>query len=859
VYLKEVNFWILSHAGKNMVSIKWLELMGCLVYGTMVVFTSDAFQTPRKLGTRSIKQRVTDPRFVEGELTKNIFAAMESSFTMNRIFAKTTRKNTDSTKHQSSICNLSRIGDQEVEDEGDNRSQTQRIGKEFTTSGTTFDRRRFFHTIGSSAALAGTLLNHPGNASGRGLVMFPCKTPLANKYHIMRTGTSLLEEDDIWSTNALFLTNREAALSSKGIEQVRAACEMMRAKDTVPSLVKYGLPASSMDTANIVSETLKIGKDRLVPEFTFLDPRAIGRWDAFSYSETYPAVWAMDVLEAGPNGMEGRPPPNDDGTPNDTLADQMIRLRQVLSILESQFSGETVLLIFPDGTGPAVLSAMIAGIPLDRVHEIELKPGEIRFDVTMDNILQFWKIKQQQLQEDESSEYQATIIKGRQELERLRSNTSDDIVSRKDKKMEDERIEIDRRQSELKKARLGKEESSRLEREDRMRRIEAERLEKVQKEQQERQERQKEIEAVRIEVRIEKEEKQREEVQRRTEAVRLQREEREQQGRERRVAEQKLQLEQKQQRQDQLFTQNGNSGDSDLFFGLSPVTIGGSVAALVVGATGVAISQGGGLDDGASSVAKQVPGQLSTDGGDYKSEISLQKESTEKVPVTSVTNQKEALAHKISANIDTIGDKSRATTERINSVNATQSELASVMDQKEAMADETSVNADTTGDESRATTEISVNAANSEVTNATNAKESLVNKTSASVDADDDEKMLTIETNDTKEKGEAALSEEDEKHHQNDVTTTVALSTSFVDVGVGINVVEIAPQRFERGVHKDIESDLGPPPEIQQQLPNPVDPYETAEKAMQEYMNEDDGGEAWLSLISDLAQGDDSP
>lgn len=34
-----------------------------------------------------------------------------------------------------------------------------------------------------------------------------------------------------------------------------------------------------------------------------------------SYSETRPAVWAMDAAEAGPNGDGGRPPANEDGTP----------------------------------------------------------------------------------------------------------------------------------------------------------------------------------------------------------------------------------------------------------------------------------------------------------------------------------------------------------------------------------------------------------------------------------------------------------------------------------------------------------------------------------------------------------------
>jgi hypothetical protein len=42
----------------------------------------------------------------------------------------------------------------------------------------------------------------------------------------MRAGASLLEVEDVWSTNPLFLTNREAALSELGEQQVREACNV---------------------------------------------------------------------------------------------------------------------------------------------------------------------------------------------------------------------------------------------------------------------------------------------------------------------------------------------------------------------------------------------------------------------------------------------------------------------------------------------------------------------------------------------------------------------------------------------------------------------------------------------------------
>ena len=288
------------------------------------------------------------------------------------------------------------------------------------------------------ASLPMLLLLGPRASHARGLVRFPCDKPLLNIYHLMHAGTSLLEEEDIWSTNPLFLTNREDCLSPKGREEVTAASEILRTSR--PTLIKYSLAASAMDSADIVSQVLGIGRDRLVPEFTFMDPRAIGMWDMLSMKETEPAVWAMDNDQAGPGGTGGRPPANDDGTAHETLADQAVRLRQLMSILESQFSGETILLCFPDGTSPALLSAMIAGIPYNRVHELEFKNGEVRLDVTMKSTLVLWQQKQN------NAEYDKYLAKGRERLPVLL--TRKEVVNKKDQKLEAERIAIELQQAE---------------------------------------------------------------------------------------------------------------------------------------------------------------------------------------------------------------------------------------------------------------------------------------------------------------------------------------------------------------------------------------------------------------------------
>lgn len=139
-------------------------------------------------------------------------------------------------------------------------------------------RRSFFNSglMSLSTTIIGGSSIFGCKAAARGLVRFPCKEPLLNTYILMRAGTSLLEAEDILSTNPLFLTNREAALSEKGEDEVRRACNLMKMSGITPTVVRYSLAASSIDSANIVGEELKIGRDRLVPEFNYMDPRAIG-------------------------------------------------------------------------------------------------------------------------------------------------------------------------------------------------------------------------------------------------------------------------------------------------------------------------------------------------------------------------------------------------------------------------------------------------------------------------------------------------------------------------------------------------------------------------------------------------------
>ena len=262
--------------------------------------------------------------------------------------------------------------------------------------------------ISFSSSCCFSLFTEPAHAD---LIQFPISYQLKNTYHFMRAGESLLESQDIISTNPLFLTNREDALSPNGVEQVQKACRYLLSQDVNPSLVKFSLAAKCIDTANIVATEMQVGRDKLIPEYTFMDPRGIGKWDRRHISVVENAVFAMDEMEAGNLGQSGRPPKNDDGTADETLGDQVVRLRELMSLCEGHCSGDTILLIFGDGTGPALLTALITGFPLHRVHELQFNPGEVRLNIHKDSLVSF--------PTEKSKEYLLKIREGQTNLENL--------------------------------------------------------------------------------------------------------------------------------------------------------------------------------------------------------------------------------------------------------------------------------------------------------------------------------------------------------------------------------------------------------------------------------------------------------
>ena len=69
----------------------------------------------------------------------------------------------------------------------------------------------------------------------------------------------------------------------------------------------------------------------------------------------------------------------------------------------------------PDGTGPALLSCLIGGIPLNRVHEFNYRSGEVRLNVNYESTHAY-------LLSQPPEDYKEAISRGREKLISLREN-----------------------------------------------------------------------------------------------------------------------------------------------------------------------------------------------------------------------------------------------------------------------------------------------------------------------------------------------------------------------------------------------------------------------------------------------------
>lgn len=95
--------------------------------------------------------------------------------------------------------------------------------------------------------------------------------------------------------------------------------------------------------------------------------------------KNYSVLEVGDALSIGDaSSTAWRPPRGTDGTPPESVSDVLVRVQQLLSLLETQYSGANVLLVSPDSDNLSVLQAAVLGVDLRQHRQFGIAAGEVQ-------------------------------------------------------------------------------------------------------------------------------------------------------------------------------------------------------------------------------------------------------------------------------------------------------------------------------------------------------------------------------------------------------------------------------------------------------------------------------------------------
>ncbi|XVE57127.1 hypothetical protein DITRI_Ditri04bG0066600 [Diplodiscus trichospermus] len=235
------------------------------------------------------------------------------------------------------------------------------------------NRRRLLLTSFSTLSLFSFSVSD-SVVNARGLLQMP-PPRLSNRYFLVRAGESEYESYGIINTNPVAKTSMDSGLSEKGKKQtVRAALELkaMGACERNcwiwPSITQRAYQA-----AEIIGAVNGVSRSYIVPEYSFLDARGLGAYEGKKL-EALSEVYQSDSISS-----TIKPPPIDDGTPNESVADVFVRVTQLMSILETQYSEDTIIIVSPDSDNLTILQAGLVGLDLRRHRDLSFAPGEVRY------------------------------------------------------------------------------------------------------------------------------------------------------------------------------------------------------------------------------------------------------------------------------------------------------------------------------------------------------------------------------------------------------------------------------------------------------------------------------------------------
>ncbi|KAG0575572.1 hypothetical protein KC19_5G013500 [Ceratodon purpureus] len=212
----------------------------------------------------------------------------------------------------------------------------------------------------------------PAHASGL-LQMPPVR--LVNRYYLVRSGESTFETRGLINTNPVAKTSVDSGLSEEGKKQTVQAAKSLRELGACDDScwIWPSITQRAYQTAEIIAYVNNINRSRIVPEYSFLDARGLGAYEGKGLAAVN-EVYDIDALSSNL-----RPPPYTDGTPNESVVDVFVRVTQLMSILETQYFNETIVIVAPDSDNLSVLEAGLTGLDLRRHRELAYAPGEVRF------------------------------------------------------------------------------------------------------------------------------------------------------------------------------------------------------------------------------------------------------------------------------------------------------------------------------------------------------------------------------------------------------------------------------------------------------------------------------------------------
>jgi broad specificity phosphatase PhoE len=145
-----------------------------------------------------------------------------------------------------------------------------------------------------------------------GMLTFPLPAPLKNNIVLVRSGECFADSKHEVETNPVKKLRLDNALTFKGRQEAIDAAKRLNELDFMPTYIWTSNTERAYETAAIIARETQLGQNRIVPEYSFLDARAMGIYEGKNSEESVDEIHRKDEEV----GVKYKPPPNNDGTPS---------------------------------------------------------------------------------------------------------------------------------------------------------------------------------------------------------------------------------------------------------------------------------------------------------------------------------------------------------------------------------------------------------------------------------------------------------------------------------------------------------------------------------------------------------------